>query len=69
MIEVGDRVRVSVSVNTLGLLLSEDLERPIELQLLKPLLLSNDQLLSLFLGNRLSLQFKTSSESREYLVE
>ena len=60
---------MSVSVNTLGLPLSEDLERPIELLLLKPLLLCNNQLLSLLLRNRLPLQFKSSSESREYLVE
>jgi hypothetical protein len=69
MIEVGDRVWVSISVDTLGLPVSEDLEGPIELLLFKSPLLCNDQLLSLFLSNRLPLQFKPSCESREYRFE
>ena len=60
---------MSISVNALGLLMSEDLESPLELLLINPLLLCDDQLLSLLLSNRLPLKFKPSSESREYLVE
>jgi hypothetical protein len=60
---------MSIGVNTLGLSMSEGVESPLELLLIESPLLFDDQLLSLLLGNRLSLKFKSSSESREYLVE
>ena len=60
---------MSIGVNALGLLMSEDLESPLELLLINPLLLCDDQLLSLLLSNRLPLQFKSYCECREYIVK